>query len=283
MRIRHGAALLLVLVASAVGAAPADGPIRVPVGPVVPTPMPAPPGPDAAIRLAGDQLFVIDSDNPILVLASPKGVVRVTEEVGPIRMRGRFVDGVGTETRTFKGKAVFVVEALVSGRCEILVVPAGAKESQVIRRTLQVEAGEGPIPPPKPLPPEPKPPEPKPEPKPVEPDAPIPSPGLRVLIVYESADLAKLPAAQQAVIYGAKFREYLQANCVAGPDGKTREWRMWDADVDTSAESRLWAAAMKRPRKELPHILISNGKTGFEGPLPKDVDAALELVGRYAK
>lgn len=283
MRAAHGTALLLALVASAVGAAPPGESIRVPSGPVVPTPMPAPPGPDAAVRLDRDTLFVIDADNPVLVLASPKGVVRVTEEAGPLKIRGKFVDGPGqTETRTFKGKAVFVVEAAVTGRCEILVVPAGAKADQVIRRTLQVEAGEGPQPPPKPDPKV----DPKPDPK-VEPkdDAPIPAPGLRVLIVYDGAEaaVAKLSPGHQEIIFGAPFREYLQAHCAKGPDGKTAEYRIWKATTAADSDNRLWATAFARKRDSLPWLVVSNGVGGFEGPLPKDAAEAKELVGRYTK
>jgi len=117
------------------------------------------------VSLAADQLFVIDSDIPVLVLASPRGLVSITEEAGPVKVRGKFVDGTGVETRTFKGKSVVTVEAIAAGRCELLVVPVGAaKGEQVVRRTLDVIVGQGPIPPPVPRP-DPKPqPEPKPDP-----------------------------------------------------------------------------------------------------------------------
>lgn len=275
MRTLHATALALVLVASA-GVGAAD-PIRIPVGPVVPQPMPTPtPRPDAAVRLAGDALYVIDSDTPVIVLASPAGLVSITEDAGPIKVRGRFVDGLGkVETRTFKGKQVVTVEGLVSGRVELLIVPVGAtKASDVIRRTIDVDTGTAPIPPPQPKP------EPKVDPKPVDP-APIPVAGLRVLIVYESADLPKMLPTQSAIIFGAKTRAELNAACVVGDDGKTREWRMWDKDVDTSGESALWQTAFKRPRQGTPWVLISNGKAGFEGPLPANVDDFLTLLKKY--
>lgn len=275
MRTIHAAALSVLLVAASLGST-AEPPIRVPSAPVVPQPMPAPPGPDASLRLVAEQLFVIDSDLPVIVLASPKGLVSVTQEAGPIRIRGKFADGSGkVESRTFKGKQVVTVEALASGKVELLVVPMGAtKEADVIRRTLDVEAGDGPRPPPKP-------PEPKPV-DPVDPAAPIPAAGLRVLIVFESADLAKMPPAQSAAIYSAKVREYLNANCVVGTDAhQTREWRMWDQDTDVSGESKLWQDAMKRPRKSIPWVIVSNGRTGFEGPLPANADELLALVRKY--
>lgn len=229
MRLSHASALLLALVASAVGAAPPGESIRVPSGPVVPTPMPTPADPEKVIRLTADHLFVIDADGPCLVLSSPRGVVSVTEETGPVRIRGRFVDEPGkVQTRNYKGKAIFTVEGLVTGRCEILVVPAGAKADQVIRRTLQVEAGEGPIPPPKP-----------PEPKPVDPPAPKPAASLRVFLVFESADT--LAPAQRAVLYGKAVEEWLDRNCTGGKDG----WRRRDKDAPGEADPKmaaLWKA-----------------------------------------
>lgn len=155
MRALNGAILLLAFGAP-LSAAPD---IRFPVAP--PSPAPAPIA-DVS-RLTGEQWYVIDSDAPLIVLASPRGVVSVTEETGPIRLRGKFVDGNGkVESRTFNGKHVYVVEAVSTGRVELLVFPVGAaKEADVIRKTIDVDAGQGPIPPPKPTPPKP---DPKPDP-----------------------------------------------------------------------------------------------------------------------
>jgi hypothetical protein len=111
--------------------------------------------------------------------------------------------------------------------------------------------------------------------------APIAQPGLRVLVVYETAELSKMPAGQRAVIYDRRVREYLNAKCPVGPDGKTREWRIWDKDVDTAGKSKLWQNAMRRPRKSTPWILISTKIEGYEGPLPATVDETLALIKRY--
>lgn len=114
------------------------------------------------------------------------------------------------------------------------------------------------------------------------PPAPIPEPGLRVLIVYETADAGKMPPAQQNILYGQQTRDYLNQKCVVGPDGKTKEWRIWDKDVATGSESQLWQTAMKRPRASTPWLIVSNGTTGFEGPLPATVDDFLNLIKKYA-
>ena len=130
------------------------------------------------------------------------------------------------------------------------------------------------------------PPGPGPEPGPQPPDpqpgpVPIPGDGLRVLIVYETAEASKLPIGQQSVLYSKTVRDYLNAKCPVGPDGKTKDWRIYDADVDLSGEAKTWQDAMKRPRSAVPWIVISNGKTGHEGPLPKSVDEAMTLLKKF--
>lgn len=130
-----------------------------------------------------------------------------------------------------------------------------------------------PIPPPTPPGP-PKPPVPPPAP------APIPAPGLRVLIVYESSEESKYKADQVNTIYGQDFRDYCAANCAKNAKGQP-ELRIYDKDVNTAGESDIWQAAMKRPHPTLPWILVSNGTTGFEGPLPETKAEIMAVVQKY--
>jgi hypothetical protein len=139
---------------------------------------------------------------------------------------------------------------------------------------------EGPAPPPGPAPPGPTPGPTPPGPAPPGP-APIPGDGFRVLMVYESADLTKLPPDQLNVLYSQKVRDYLNTHCAKGPDGKTPEWRIWDANVPTGAEAKAWQDAMNQKRDKLPWLIVSNGKTGFAGPLPPNTDATLRLLQQY--
>lgn len=126
-------------------------------------------------------------------------------------------------------------------------------------------------------------------PKPVDPvvpptpkvDPPIAGDGLKVLVVFAEDKQNQLPAGQQAVLYGKEMRDYLNNKCVAGPDGKTKEFRIWDKDTDATGESKQWQDAFKRNRANLPWLVISNGKTGFEGPLPKTVSETIELIKRF--
>jgi hypothetical protein len=101
-------------------------------------------------------------------------------------------------------------------------------------------------------------------------------------MIYESADLSKYPSTQvDGVLYGDKVRAYLNSHCANGPDGKTKEFKIWDKDEDTSAVPKIWQDAMKRPWAGAPWVIISNGKTGFEGPLPKTEAEMLDLLTKF--
>jgi hypothetical protein len=258
---------------------PAPSPIRLPdCCRADPKPMP---GPETPTVLTAARQFVIDSDVPVIVLASPPGVVAVTEEAGPLRIRGLFAGGGDApETREFKGKYVVIVEAAHAGTCELIVIPTGAKSAgEVIRRTLTVQDGTKPIPPPGPAPIDP------PAPKPVDPPAPaapIAGPGFKALIVYDARDAKSLTAAQYATIFGQATRDYLDAKTPLGDDGKTHEWRMFPDGTAVTTDSKAWRDAMARPRQSLPWLIVSDGKTGYEGPLPlteTDITAKLTQFG----
>lgn len=155
--------LLTLSGALALAAPPEPQPaIRLPAAGVVPPP-PAPAA-DAVVKLSGEQTFVVDSDVEFMIDAFPPGVVEITSEPGPVRMRAVFVDGTGKpEWRTFKGKHVATVNAVGTGRVTLVIVPVGAK-SRADWVTQRIDANAGPQPPPVPVPPKP---DPKPDPKPV--------------------------------------------------------------------------------------------------------------------
>lgn len=251
-------------------------PIRFPpvTPPVVPVPVVDPVAP---ISLPAEYLYVVDSDVELMVGAYPSGLLSASKETGPIRIRGKFLGGNGTvETRSYKGKCIVIVEAVGTGTASLVVVPLGAK-SKADWVVKVIAANHGPRPPPlPPLPPVP-PPDP---PTPVDP-APISAPGFRVLMVCETSDGTKIPPAQLSILTSTEIRSYLNRKCVVGPDGTTTEYRIWDKDVDTVNESKIWQEAMKRPRKSIPWILISDGKKGFEGPLPATIKETLDLLKKY--
>lgn len=111
--------------------------------------------------------------------------------------------------------------------------------------------------------------------------APIPEAGFRVLIVYETADLNNYPPEQRLIFTSGVVMDWLNANCVMGPDGMTPERRILDKDADMAPASPIWQAAMKRPRTSLPWLIVSDGKKGYEGPLPKNTDELMTLLKKY--
>jgi hypothetical protein len=129
-----------------------------------------------------------------------------------------------------------------------------------------------------------------PGPQPPNPDDPTPdpfggaqsaAPAFRCLIVYESADLSKLPPAQLTAITSAQVRDYLNTHCAVGPDGKTREWRVWDSDTNVSAESPLWQKMMAKKRTKLPWLYLGNGTKGYDGPFPENTDRLMAILKKY--
>lgn len=115
-----------------------------------------------------------------------------------------------------------------------------------------------------------------PEPTPTPDNAPFPANGLHVLVVYETGE--NLPPKQQQIIFGTQSRDYLRQACKSEPQGS---WRIYDQNLDVSAESATWQAAMGVKRDAVPWVVISNGKTGFSGPLPENVEKFIDLVQKY--
>ena len=135
--------------------------------------------------------------------------------------------------------------------------------------TVTVMVGDAP-----PLPDDPDPPLP-----PLPDGLPIDGTGLRVLIVYETSDLATMPREQNAILFSAELRSLLTANCVNV--GGTPEWRILDQNTQFTDAAGKWAKAIAKPRASIPWIAISNGVTGYAGPLPENESKTIELVKKY--
>jgi hypothetical protein len=171
-------------------------------------------------------------------------------------------------------KSVLVFTSPKAGRYRVLAYTAkGDKPSPPSICTVVIGGA--------PKPDDPKPVDPKPDdPKPSV--APIPLPGLRVMIVYDSAKLAELPKEQQAILFGAETRGLLNQKCVADESGNA-SWRIYPKVTDAGAADKVWQDALARPRQSVPWVVVSNGKTGFEGPLPTNSAQFAELIKKYAE
>lgn len=273
------ASIALLLAGSCALAAPPD-PRTLARADVPPMPAPVPPGGEPApgvLALAADEWHVIESDADLIVLASPEGVVKVTPEgAGPIRLKGKFAGGGGkVETRTFKGKSVFTVEALKSGPVELLLVPIGAKGAADVKRVGITARAQDPIPPPKPKPDE-----------PVKPDPPTPGGELRVLFIAESS--AKHAPEVTHTLNSTKVAAYLNARCAKGPGGHP-EWRRYDPDTVFGAKESptmraLFADSLAEAKRQGPAALVvAVGTDARVYPLAGMTEAeVLDLLRRAA-
>jgi hypothetical protein len=127
--------------------------------------------------------------------------------------------------------------------------------------------------------PTPVPPQPDPTPTPTpDPTVPIKEPGLRILMIYETRDVNR-PSVQNTILFSTVIQEYARTHCVAV--GRTPEFRRFDKDTVMTGESKIWQEAMARPRTMLPWLIVSNGKAGYEGPLPSTLADTLTLLKKY--
>ena len=226
--------------------------------------------PQAVGTLKADEFFVIESDVELIVRQFPVGLIDVESSAGPIRVRGKFSDGSGkVETRDYRRGYIYFLTAVSSGTAGVDLIPVGVlQESSIIRHVLSVD---GTLPKP--------PPDPDVDPTPVDP--PIPTDGNRVLIVYESSELSALPPDQAVLMTSGNVRDYLQRKCSKGSDGKTPEFRIWDKDVDATNAGQTWKDALAIQRNGLPWLIVSNGTTGFSGPLPDNEAALIAKLKQY--
>ena len=212
---------------------------------------PVPP-PTPVVKLTANALYVVESDDPFFLLASPPNLVALSEDAGPLKVRAVFADSDGkTVTRTYKSKHLFIVEAAGVGTVELIAFPQGITDAtKIVRKTLYVDNGQGPRPPPGPSP------EPVPPPTPADPYFPLDG-KTRVLMLYDSNNLDKLTAAQRAAVDGVAVREWLDSHCA--PDG----YRIWPSTVKGVENTpALWQKAFAKASSfsPLPVVLISNGK-----------------------
>lgn len=131
---------------------------------------------------------------------------------------------------------------------------------------VTVTVGESPSPDPAPDP------EPTPDPHPGV--APIDGPGFRVLFVSETGE--RMPADVEDAFFSPEITDYLNANCVK-VDGQP-DFRRVDPDTRFTDPGHRFAKALARPRASLPWLIISNGKSGYEGPFPGGKDETLALL-----
>lgn len=138
-------------------------------------------------------------------------------------------------------------------------------------RTVVIGVPPPPLPPVPPVPPAPLPP-------------PTPAGELRVLVVFEETEAGAYPKEQHSIIYGKKFADALDAKTPYDPVLKRKKWNIFDKDVNAKAMPKEWQDALARERKSLPWIVLFGdaGAVRYEGPLPKTVNEAIDLLNKHA-
>ena len=102
---------------------------------------------------------------------------------------------------------------------------------------------------------------------------PIDAAGYNVLIVEETADRGQLTEDQVAILTSVQLRTWV--------DQQPGTLMIVDDDAPIDQLAKPWQEAMRRPRAALPWLIVSNGKTGWEGPLPADVAATQAVLEAY--
>ncbi len=216
-------------------------------------------------KITYEEFYVLESEEPLLVLASPQGVVNVTYEQGPLMARGKWAGSNGDiETRMLMGKHLYFVDVITSGSVEVLVIKSGATNpANIFRQKISTQRGPRPPPIVDPV---------------VDPDVDkidVPDTGeFRVLMLYdEDADLDALN-----VVNSVNTRRWLDQN--------TDGWRAWDRSSTLKPgyldnEEAVWKSIWNSAGPSVPagpHLLIIKGKTITVRPLTSQVIQELESV-----
>lgn len=226
---------------------------------------------------AGSTIVVlIQGDLPYIIEPKPPGLIRLRDDDGNrvLLIQGAAAPGytIGVDYQIVRPTEEETKSAPWDDRAAFAKWLKEKSRDEFFQDSHFVRVGKGPDPGPDP--------DPDPDPDPTPSPAPIPEPGFRVLIFYESSDT--LPALQQAILAGEEVAAYLDKTCIDEPDG-TSGYRIYDQHADLSNELPVWQKAFQRRPQSLPWVIVSNGKTGTEEPLPASPSAFVELCKKYEK
>jgi hypothetical protein len=209
-----------------------------------PAPVPAvqPVPADAPVTLRKGQYYVLKADVQQLIFQDGTGSVTIKQHDGAKKalvlptelVVGWKGDKDDPEFVTFEDKYLYVIKGVTDGTVNLLSIPAlnytdpkgnqiPLKRTDIKRKTLLVETGKGPQPPPV-----------------VPPVVPpiVPGGDFKVIMVYESGDT--LPAGYNSILYGKVVEEYLDKRCTGGKQGWGRRDKDLAPEADNSPLKALW-------------------------------------------
>ena len=117
----------------------------------------------------------------------------------------------------------------------------------------------------------------------IDPGGLIDGKGLRVMIVEETAERTKLPKEQVAIFGSEEVRALLNEKCTKEKEGNHPAWWIFDDDSSLENIPKSWQKAFEKRYQPPPSVMVSNGRKGFSGPLPKDVENFKTLINKYVK
>lgn len=105
---------------------------------------------------------------------------------------------------------------------------------------------------------------------------PINAEGFRVMLIYDDSKLSLMPEPEKSVIFSSEIRQYLGE--------KAKDFRIVSDKTDMSQDEAYWKEAFERPRKDNPWLMIASGKNkgGYEGKMPKTIEATMSLLKKHA-
>jgi hypothetical protein len=96
-----------------------------------------------------------------------------------------------------------------------------------------------------------------------------------------AAKRVKLPRERLNIYWDPQLIQYLDTHCAKDPNGISG-WVMADVNDDLSNKEKWWQDAAKRPRTDDNWMIVSNpGKGSWEGPLPANIQATLDIIKKY--
>lgn len=187
-----------------------------------------------------------------------------------------YVEAADIQSRTIKSEQAFIF-AGPKGQYKVRCRLVKGEDSADLFWTGELTAGVAPTPPA----PDPKPPGPTPDPKPPEPATPNPfgaAPGLRVMVVTESADDSKLPVGQYLVVRGKLFRDYVDTNA----KGKYLLGVDKDTKFSDEADMAPYKTAMGlKDRTKLPWLYAGKEAAGLSMPLPATPEETIKAIDKF--
>jgi hypothetical protein len=226
------------------------------------------------LETVGGQIFIAEASAPAVETVGYVDLGKIPDQPQSLKLivTNAARENIPTERI---GPAQWIIRSSgrvwIDARC--IDLPTGFLLDQQYTLDLPIPPGPGPGP----TPPGPGPTPPGPTPSP----APIPGEGLRVLIVYEQDDQPRYSPSIMSQLYSQGMRLWMNGIVTRAANGQP-EWRVLDQDATCPAgHPSIWCDALKRPRSSLPWIVISNGTTGYEGPLPATEDETRRLIEAY--